>query len=215
MVIDHIGAVLFPDVAEFRIIGRLSFPLFCWLLVQGEAHTRNMRRYGTRLLVWGIVSQPIYQLAFDLTWLEDLNILFTLLIGLICLRSVRHAPEFEPPIWLAGGLVAEAIHVNYGIYGIALIALIAHFKPDRLWWTLWILLHLLILYVWGNQVVAVVSPIFFLLASHQPGAKARWFYLFYPAHLLLLFSIKTYLLPMLSTGLTVLVRLVGSAVGYV
>jgi hypothetical protein len=195
MVIDHIGAVLLPDVAELRIIGRLSFPLFCWLLVQGEAHTRNVYRYGRRLLLWGIISQPIYQLTFELAWWEDFNILFTLLIGLVCLRSARASPDLELPIWLAGGLVAEVIRVNYGIYGIALIALIAHFKPNQLWWTAWIALHLLTLVAWGDQVVAGASPIFFLLANHQPGAKARWFYLFYPGHLLMLFGVKSYGLP--------------------
>ncbi|MGB3200723.1 MAG: TraX family protein, partial [Nodosilinea sp.] len=83
MLVDHIGVVFFPDDVRFRLVGRISFPLFIWLLVQGEAHTRDLGRYAIRLAILGLVSQPIYQLFFDI---NRLNILFELLVGLGCLR---------------------------------------------------------------------------------------------------------------------------------
>ena len=49
MVIDHVGVVFYPDNDWLRIVGRISFPLFVWLLVQGETHTRNVWQYGLRL----------------------------------------------------------------------------------------------------------------------------------------------------------------------
>jgi hypothetical protein len=70
MVIDHVGVVFFPNVLAFRMVGRLSFPLFAWLLTQGEQHTRNIERYLLRLVVLGIVSQP---LNMGLTGLQSLD----------------------------------------------------------------------------------------------------------------------------------------------
>jgi hypothetical protein len=102
MLIDHIGVVFFPDAIGWRIVGRLSFPLFIWLLVQGEAHTRDIWRYVLRLVALGAVTQPIYQLTFGTA---RPNILFVLLLGLVCLRLARNFPRFEIPIWLgAAGL---------------------------------------------------------------------------------------------------------------
>ncbi|MBD2088284.1 TraX family protein [Microcoleus sp. FACHB-1515] len=192
MVIDHIGAVFFPEVLELRMLGRLSFPLFCWLLVQGEAHTKNFQQYAIRLLILGIVSQPIYQLIFQV---QRLNIFLTLLIGLGCLRAARQAPQFQVLSWVGGGLLAEASSAEYGAYGIGAIALLKYFQPDKIWWWAgWILLHLILLIAQPNfgqlQLFAVAAPLILQMVNHQPGAKARWFYLFYPVHLLVLYLIR-------------------------
>ncbi|MEL7228229.1 MAG: TraX family protein, partial [Cyanobacteria bacterium J06576_12] len=72
MLMDHVGYVFYPDVEVLRVIGRVSFPVFVWLLVQGEAHTKNVWRYGARLGMLALVSQPVYNAAFDVS---QLNIL--------------------------------------------------------------------------------------------------------------------------------------------
>lgn len=190
MVIDHVGVVLFPDILLLRSIGRLSFPLFAWLLVQGEAHTRNVWKYGLRLLILGIISQPIFQLTFDT---EGLNILFTLLIGLFCLRAARDVPQFQIFTWVGGGALAQVADVDYGAYGIGVVALLWQFRPSGAWWAVWVLAHLLLLVTlpgFGSfQFPAIIAGLFCQFANHQSGAKARWFYLFYPVHLLVIFLI--------------------------
>lgn len=191
MVIDHIGAVFFPEILGLRILGRFSFPLFCWLLVQGEAHTRNFQRYAVRLLALGIVSQPIFQLIFQV---QRLNILFTLLIGLGCLRIARRFPQYQAIGWIAGGILAEAVTAEYGAYGIGAIALLKYSQLHKVWWWAgWILLHLILLIAQPNlgqfQLPAIAAPLILQMVNHQPGAKARWFYLFYPVHLLVLYLI--------------------------
>src|SRR5882724_7582394 len=85
MIIDHIGLFFFPTVPELRLIGRLSFPLFAWLIANGAYHTHNIRLYLKRLVICAIVSQVPFimvnkHLDSDI-WL--LNVVFTLSIGLV------------------------------------------------------------------------------------------------------------------------------------
>ncbi len=203
MAIDHVGAVLLPELLLLRVIGRFSFPLFAWLLVQGESHTRNFRRYALRLLGFGILSQPIYMLTFRV---QRPNILFVLLLGLLCLRFARKFPRWQLFIWIGAGILAAATDMEYSSYGIAAIALISWFDGSWLWWIGWLLLHLL---TWLTlptlgylQIPAILAPLLFSLTNHQQGAKARWFYFFYPLHLLVLLLIRaTGAFPTLSSTL--------------
>jgi hypothetical protein len=188
MLVDHIGVVFFPDVVGFRIIGRISFPLFVWLLVQGEAHTRDAGRYGLRLAVLGVVSQPIYQLIFDTT---RLNILFQLLLGLVCLRSTLQFPKLQIPIWLGGAVLAQLLNIGYGSYGIVLTLLTSYFRPRLGWWAAWVGVHLVWSRLFGPfQLPAMAVPLIFGLVNGERGPKARWFYGFYPGHLALLWLIQ-------------------------
>lgn len=188
MLVDHVGVLFYPDVDWLRAIGRVSFPLFVWLLVQGEARTKNIWRYGLRLGLLGLVSQPIYQITFDA---ERLNILFQLLIGLACLRLARQCPEWTLPVWIAGALIAEALNVSYGSYGIILILLTRYFRPNFPWWLAWVGFHLIWTQVAGPfQLPAIGVPLLFMAFNGQRGPKARWFYGFYPGHLALLTLIR-------------------------
>ena len=195
MLIDHIGAVFFPGIAIFRIIGRISFPLFVVLLVDGEKYTRNAKQYGLRLLLLGLVSQPIYQLVFEAT---QRNILFLLLLGLLCLRLVRRFPKWQLLIWVAGGAIAPFLDLEYGAYGIGIVALIRYFQPRAIWWAGWIGLHLghFLIAPGGAtfQLPALAAPLLLYMTNHQRGPKARWFYLFYPMHLLLLWLLYRWMI---------------------
>lgn len=191
MVIDHIGYVFLRETDWAMLcygVGRLSFPLFAWLLVQGEGHTQNFRQYALRLLGMAILSQPIYQITFGIALFEDFNILFTLLLGLLCLRGARRWPRWAVLIWLVGAIAAELAHFNYDAYGIAMIALISHYKSTLLWWGAWGIFTLLTAFVFPDnlQFLAGFAALIFACASHERGPKARWFYWFYPAHLALL-----------------------------
>lgn len=190
MVIDHVGVVFFPNVLAFRMVGRLSFPLFAWLLTQGEQHTRNIERYLIRLLLLGIVSQPLYVVALQG---EFLNILFTLMLGVAMLRLGRRYPEQRYWIWAASMVAAELLKFEYGAYGLAIIGLLSQFRSSYYWWGIWLGLHLFLAIASSNfglfQLPAVVTPLLLLLTNQQKGPTVRWFYTFYPAHLLLIWAI--------------------------
>ena len=184
MLVDHIGVVFYPDLDWLRVIGRVSFPLFVWLLVQGEAHTKDIWRYGLRLGLLGLVSQPVYRIAFDT---ERLNILFLLLVGLVCLRVVRQRPTLMFPAWMLAVLIAEALNISYSSYGILLILLIRYFRPDLRWWLIWVGFHLMWAWYAGSfQLPVIAVPLLFVAFNEQRGPQARWFYGFYPGHLALL-----------------------------
>jgi TraX protein len=192
MVIDHVGAVFFPDVVVLRVVGRLSFPIFIWLLVEGERHTRNFEQYCIRLLLLGIISQPIYQILFASTrW----NILFMLLLGLVCLRLVRVFPRWQIPVWLLAATIAQFSPIEYQGYGVLAIAIISNFKSNVLSWVGWIGMHIgLLIFDPGFglfQLPAIAAPLILERADRHQGRKARWFYLFYPTHLVILWLIRT------------------------
>jgi TraX protein len=191
MLIDHIGAVFFPNIILFRVIGRFSFPLFILLLIEGEKYTRNFEQYCFRLFLLGILSQPIYQLLFNV---DRWNILFTLLLGLVCLRLVRVFPRWQLFFWLAGAAIAQFSNLEYQAYGVGAIALLRRFQFTPLWWSGWIGLHLGLLFLSPEfatfQMPTIAAPLLLKSSNHQQGRKARGFYLFYPLHLLVLWLIR-------------------------
>ncbi|SNX54090.1 TraX family protein [Thermoanaerobacterium sp. RBIITD] len=78
MVIDHVGAVLYPNIIVLRMIGRISFPIFAYLLALGYKSTHDAKKYLKRLLLFGLLSEIPYILAFNS---DNLNIFFTLALG--------------------------------------------------------------------------------------------------------------------------------------
>ena len=117
MVIDHAAAcrldrVFFPGFSKVyvisRAIGRMAFPIYAFCLVEGFRHSHDLRRYGGRLLLLGVISQLPYAFTLNRWYLEpafgevfpadpsrafrNLNILFTLFIGLVLLVFFHKKP---------------------------------------------------------------------------------------------------------------------------
>ncbi len=189
MVCDHIGAAIFPNILILRFLGRLSFPLFAWLIGQGEKHTNNFNAYLFRLIVLGLLSQPIYYLLFQSS---RPNILATLALGLLAIRLDK-ITNLKVLFTLFFAALAQLIDAEYGAYGVITITLISKLNyHSHFWWIKWTLLNLLTLFTPGflfYQVLALPAPII-ISWNHKQGQKARWFYPFYPLHLTLLLLLK-------------------------
>lgn len=71
MFIDHIGAVFFPQVTLLRVIGRISFPLYAFLIAEGCRYTRNRGRYALGLGAFALISELPYDLALHPEFLEN------------------------------------------------------------------------------------------------------------------------------------------------
>lgn len=190
MVCDHIGAVIFPNILILRFLGRLSFPLFAWLIGQGEKYTINFNIYLFRLIAVGLLSQPIYYLLFQSS---RLNILATLSLGLLALKLDK-LTNLKVLFTLFFATLAELIKAEYGAYGVIVITLLSKFNYQRItWWVKWLLLNLLTLFTPGflfYQVLAVLAPTILILWNCKQGEKAKWFYSFYPLHLALLLFLR-------------------------
>lgn len=125
MVIDHAGLALFPRIGAFRCVGRLSFPLYCFLLAQGCRHTRDLRAYARRLLLTACLSEiPFDLLIFGrATCLVEQNVLFSLLLGLMAIYAcevLTGRPQLAV-LAVAGGMLAAMLaRVSFGWLGVAL-----------------------------------------------------------------------------------------------
>ena len=96
MLVDHIGCVLFPKVTAFRIIGRLAFPIFAFLIAEGMVHTSNWKKYFLRLFIFAIISEIPFDFITSgkmIDWSHQ-NVLFTLLLGAMSIASFRTKQNF-------------------------------------------------------------------------------------------------------------------------
>lgn len=131
MVIDHIGAVLYPYYSSFRLIGRISFVLFAFLLVQGFIHTSNRKKYISNLFIFALISEIPFDFAFSYKFFSTShqNIFFTLALGLLMLLFIQKlsAKKNTKSIFLVAlcvmltGILANITALDYGMQGILAI----------------------------------------------------------------------------------------------
>ena len=88
MLFDHIGAVFCPNMLWMRFVGRLSFPVFAFLLAEGYAHTGSLKKYVLRLLAAALISEIPFDLMASGTWLDlsHQNVLFTFLLAILAMK---------------------------------------------------------------------------------------------------------------------------------
>ncbi|AJD93539.1 hypothetical protein JMA_42220 (plasmid) [Jeotgalibacillus malaysiensis] len=195
MLIDHIGAVLYPMEDGWRIIGRLAFPLFAFQLAIGFDHTRNHTVQLRNLLIFGLLSQVPYMLAFEPSeW--TFNIFFTLAIGYAVILAIQEEQYLYIPLLVSAGYL---IPVDYGIYGV-LLPIFFYFlrkSPVLLFIAFTFSTVLYGLLLSPTQLYAILAfPLIFLLPylPHISIKTSKWFfYWFYPIHIMILYIIHTFL----------------------
>lgn len=202
MVFDHVGAIFFPKISILRVIGRLSFPLFCFLAVQGFLHTKNIYKYLGRIAVCALVSEIFYDLAFFGTInFNAQNSLFTLLAGIGSLLVMTKQGYVTGCVFaIVSGYFLSMAHVNYGLYGTVLTVLIYFayrfcMETKKNMYLSWGIVALyMVFYQASIQAFAVFAIIFMVLYSGEEGPKNKFvktfFYMFYPIHLLIFDVIK-------------------------
>ena len=119
MLIDHFAAAvllrymyaggwsdrLYVLYTILRLVGRLGFPIFCFLLVEGFEKTRSKTKYALRLLLFALISEVPFDLAFSAKVLEFgyQNVYFTLFLGLLALCVYDYFENHKLPVavqWL-------------------------------------------------------------------------------------------------------------------
>lgn len=131
MFIDHAGKMLFPNVPEMRMLGRIAFPIYVWCMIVGFHYTRSVPKYLLRILIVGTISQPLYVIALNHTWNQP-NIFLTLFLGLCALWGIREKKYFSH-IWApaAALILATVLEVDYGWKGVLLIILLYAVRDSR------------------------------------------------------------------------------------
>ena len=204
MLIDHVGYIYitrFPDYYIFRGIGRIAFPIFVFFIAEGCFKTKDIRKYMMRLFIFALISEFAFDYAFHGTWLyfHYQNIFFTLFFGALSIYSFNYFHEkdkylrvaFMMPVLMS--VAAEFLHTDYGGVGVLLIFFLYYFHDN--------FKHQAFVLVLGNIILAFSShpiqllgiltifPLYFY--NGQRGKNAKYlFYVFYPAHLLILGLMK-------------------------
>ena len=131
MFMDHAGKVLFNNMQEMRILGRIAFPLYVWCMIVGFYYTRSVWKYMLRILITGLISQPLYVVALNHEWTEP-NIFLTLLLGLCALWGIREK-KYGSQIWAPAIaiMLATILGANYGWQGVLLFILLYAVQETR------------------------------------------------------------------------------------
>ena len=191
MLVDHTGAVLFPQYIQLRMIGRLSFPIYCFLLVEGAVHTKNILRYEIRLLAFALLSELPFDLAFyTRPDFRHQNVFFTLFLGLLVVGQYQKQREklnsgLTFAVAVACMAAAELLNTDYGAAGIIFILLFyALYERTVLKQAAFVGMNFL-LYGFSVQIYAGFAALPMLLYNGKRGPSMKYFfYLFYPLHLL-------------------------------
>lgn len=146
MLCDHLWAAVFPSQRWMTCIGRIAFPIFAFLLVEGYFHTGNLKRYAKRLLIFAVISEipfDIFYSGIPFDWFHQ-NVLWTFLIGLGGITAVEHMRKTKKR-WitvLLGGLVMLGCFLlslltftNFAGFGVLMVFTFYLFR-GRKWWCL-------------------------------------------------------------------------------
>ncbi len=196
-----VGVIYIAYQIMRRIIGRLAFPIYCFLLVEGFERTRSRLKYGIRLLLFAVLSEIPFNLAFcGMPYASYYqNVFFTLLIGLILMQGMQLVEikmqnigiswVFKILLVFGACVLAEAICCDYGANGILAIALLYVFRKNK--WEQ--MIAGCIGFIWE-----ITAPLAFIPISFYSGRKGMnmkyFFYAFYPLHLLLLYGILQFVI---------------------
>ena len=220
MLCDHLWATVVPGNEWLTCIGRIAYPIFAFLIVEGYFHTKNLKQYVLRLLIFAALSEIPFNLMTGGSPINPLhqNVLWTFLIGIGLIRLIEWAKRKPHKIlrWLLvvlgvifGCLVAMLGMTDYMHFGV-LTMLVFYLFRGRRWWCLlgqlvclWIInvemmggmfytLELFgrewIIQQQGLALLALV-PIWLYRGRQGLYSKALkyTYYIFYPAHLLILY----------------------------
>lgn len=200
MVIDHTGAVLFPYNIWFRMIGRLSFPIFAFFIVEGFLHTRNIIKYIARMLFFALLTEPVFDFAFyGRIYFGYQNVMFTFLAALLGLSVMeivkkRISNDFAAKLVSLGviitaALLAQFLHTDYGAFGVMLVYVYYELR-ERFFEKHFLSTLVQVVCEAGISRLSAFSTIPLMLYNGKRGIGIKYlFYTFYPAHLLVLYLI--------------------------
>jgi len=208
MLFDHVGKELLPQYTILQIIGRLAFPIFAFMIAEGCFYTKNKIKYFLSIFILGTGCQIVYMVA-EHSFYQNVLITFSLSIALIfSLENFRIKRKktsgiilffivlivFTLTIILPLSLEEYGFQIDYGIYGVLLPVAVFYGKDKerKLVYATGVLALLAHSFGGGIQWFSLLSvPI--LAFYNQKRGKYNikpLFYVFYPAHLVVIYLIS-------------------------
>ncbi|MCL1863103.1 MAG: conjugal transfer protein TraX [Defluviitaleaceae bacterium] len=199
MLIDHVGAVFFPDMTILRVVGRIAFPVFVYLIAEGFRRTKSPWKFVARLGVFAIISEIPFDLAFNggVDFFANTNIFYTLFLGGLAIAAHKFLP-FIPVLGCMA--LAEYLSSDYGAYGVLFVFcmyIISNFKLrlaamavlslwQHAWMLSWGIVYLVYIPIYLLMLPATLIPVALIaLYNGKRGVGLKWFfYAAYPIHLL-------------------------------
>lgn len=177
------------------LIGRISFPIFAFFIVEGFLHTSNLKKYLKRLLYLALISEIPYDLAMSgkVVNFQRQNVIWTLLIGLLIISIINHCvinkSHVISSIFLTVLLlgIATFAKIDWGVFpGVSLIIIFYLLKDHPILKLVsgYTLLLPSLRFLSGSEFGFILLSMY----NCQKGKSSKYFcYLFYPIHLLLLY----------------------------
>ena len=206
MTIDHVGAMLFPESTWFRIVGRLAFPIFAYMIAEGCRYTRSKSRYLGLCIGVAALCQVVYFLFMDSLY-QCILVTFSLSIGLIWVFDLAVKKKY-PALWVAAAIAMLGVYfltevlplllkhtdygIDYGFWGV-MLPVCVYFSKTK---SAKLLLSGLCLCMlgWLYRDVQWYALLALLLLALYNGQRGKWklkylFYIYYPAHLVAIYGL--------------------------
>ena len=209
MFLDHAATLLVPRATVLSVLlhipGRVVAPIMCYMIAEGFHHTSNLARYAKRLFLFALLSHFPYVWAFGLDWTHTTSVMWGLFLGLMALAAVQSG---RIPAW--GKVAAVSVccvlalpadwHMVSVLWIVAFGCFRGQFKQQMIAFVLIGYGFNAIPMVWRNgwpyvyQFAILLAIPLLAMYKGRRGRQSHWmrwgFYIFYPAHLLLLFLLR-------------------------
>ena len=208
MLIDHMGLLLFPDLKVFRIIGRLAFPIFAFMISEGCKYTKNKVRYFLNIFVLSLICQTVFYF-FDNSL--DMCILVTFSLSVVLVYSFNNLKReifcvnrsiarqcFATLIFVAVTVLVYILnlifYIDYGFFGCMTPVFASIFGSDRKDFikynvlSMGVCLIILSAVLGGVQIYSIFAiPLLLIYSGKRGKYKLKsFFYIFYPLHFMIL-----------------------------
>ena len=230
MLLDHIGYAF--GIAPLRIVGRIAFPIFVYLIYNGYRHTKSPMRYALRLGIFALISQvPFALFCHHSSYFQNGNVFITLMLALLCVWAADELKKRTATKWLClfpalaviCGYYFGLLKSDYGAKGILMAMIFLLLDGKNLWKRVLTCVFMLCAVYYapilacglnlirGNGFIFSLTnwekqqfwslmalPFIFAYNGEKGGAIQNkvvakilqmGFYIFYPAHMLLLWLI--------------------------
>lgn len=184
MAIDHVGTIFFPNIKILKIIGRIAFPIFAFLMANTFKYSKNIDKKYHKLAIFAFISQIFYFLL----GVKGFNILYTFMLSFIFMRLFfKEDKKFLAILILL--IFNLLFKIEYGVYGVYIVGffyICEHY--NNLIWHFGIIFLNLLQYSSPEFIIIVTSVCLLLprIYNGEYGRRTNFFYYFYPLHLAIL-----------------------------